>query len=92
MIYGDDFDWDEANIGHVTRHGVEPWEVEEAVLDPDRIGASARKTLREQRFAVVGATEAGRMVFVVFTRREEKIRAITARDADDGEKRRYRRR
>ena len=57
MVYGDDFDWDEANIEHVVRHRVEPWEVEEAILDPDRTGASARKTLRERRFAIVGATE-----------------------------------
>ncbi len=92
MIYGDEFDWNEANLGHVARHGVEPWEVEEAVLDPDRVGASARNVAGEQRFAVVGATESGRMLFVIFTRREERIRPITARDADDGEKRRYRRR
>lgn len=91
-IHGDDFDWNEANIGHVTRHGVEPWEAEEGVLDPERVGASTRKTLVERRFAVVGATESGRVLFVVFTRRGERVRVITARDADDGEKRRYRRR
>ncbi|CAN5893624.1 BrnT family toxin [soil metagenome] len=91
-IFGDDFDWNEVNIGHVSRHGVEPWEVEEGVRDPERIGVSARKTLAERRFAVVGATESGRVLFVVFTRRGEIVRVITARDADDGEKRRYRRR
>lgn len=92
MTYGDDFEWDEANLGHVARHGVEPWEAEEAVIDPDRVGASARKTSGERRFAVVGATGSGRMLFVVFTQRGERLRVITARDVDDGEKRRYRRR
>lgn len=92
MTYGEDFDWDEANIGHVARHGVEPWEVEEAVLDPGRVAMSARKSLSEQRFVVVGATGSGRKLFVAFTWREGKIRAITARDAGDGEKRHYRRR
>lgn len=92
MTYIEDFDWDEANLGHIARHGVEPWEAEEAIVDPDRVGASAHKTPGEQRFAVVGATGAGRMLFVVFTQRGERLRVVTARNADDGEKRRYRRR
>lgn len=92
MTFSDDFDWDEANVGHVVRHGVEPWEAEEAVLDPYRIAFSTRKTLGERRFALVGATESGRMLFVVYTQRGAKVRPITARDADDGEKHRYRRR
>ena len=71
---------------------MEPWEAEDAILDPDRVGVSARNAPGERRFAVVGSTEPGRMLFVVFMRREEKIRVITARDADDSEKRRYRRR
>lgn len=92
MTTNDVFDWDEANFKHVARHGVEPWEAEEAVLDPHRLAVSTRKTLRERRFAVVGATESGRMLLVIFTQRGVKVRPITARDADDGEKRRYRRR
>ncbi len=92
MFEGDEFDWDDDNVEHIARHGVEPWEAEEAMLDPDRVGASARNVSGERRFAVVGSTESGRMLFVVFTRREERIRVITARDADDSEKRRYRRR
>jgi len=40
----DDFDWDEGNEDHVLGHGVEPREVEEALLDPARIQADARNT------------------------------------------------
>ena len=75
MTFSDDFDWDEANVGHVVRHGVEPWEAEEAVLDPYRIAFSTRKTLGERRFALVGATESGRMLFVVYTQRGAKGKA-----------------
>lgn len=92
MFDGNGFDWDDVNIEHIARHGVEPWEAEDAILDPDRVGASARNAPGERRFAVVGVTEPGRMLFVVFTRREDVIRVITARDADGGEKRRYRKR
>ncbi len=90
MIPGDGFDWDEANLGHVARHGVSPREAEEAVFDPERVAVPARKTPQERRFATVGAAESGRVLFVVFTRRGAKVRPITARDADHGERRRYR--
>lgn len=29
------FDWDAANVGHILRHGVTPFEVEEAVSRPN---------------------------------------------------------
>ena len=31
------FDWDQHNVGHVARHGVDPAEVEEAVARPHAI-------------------------------------------------------
>ena len=93
MFEQDEFDWDEANTGHLARHGVEQWEAEEALLDPGRIGspASAYNVSGESRWAALGATESGRVLFVVFTRRREKVRVVTARDAEVREKRRYRR-
>lgn len=70
-------------------HGVEPGEVEEALLDPH--GADARNVAGENREALIGATEVGRILHVVYTVRGDKVRPITARDADGTEKRRYRR-
>ncbi len=86
------FDWDEANLEHIARHGVSPLEVEEAVTDPRRLGVPAYNLRGEVRWAVLGATEAGRVLFVVLTRRHGRIRVVTARDATPREKRRYRRR
>jgi uncharacterized protein len=85
-----EFDWDEANIDHIARHQLIPPEVEDAVSDPQRIGASAQKS-QEKRWALLGSTLEGRILFVVFTRRDGMIRVVTARDATDTEKRRYRR-
>jgi uncharacterized DUF497 family protein len=48
-------------------------------------------TLRERREALIGATESGRILHVVYTMRGEKVRPITARAADETEKGRYRR-
>lgn len=86
------FDWDKANIEHIARHGVESYEVEEALLDPERVARDARNVRGEVRRAVLGAAEAGRILFVLYTIRNEKIRPVMSRDATDGEKRAYRRR
>ena len=57
----------------------------------DGIGTPAYDAAGEARRAVIGATDAGRILFVVFTRRRSTVRVITARDATPAEKRRYRR-
>ncbi len=88
---GVDFDWDEANKEHIARHGVTPNEAEEALTDPDRMSFSARNVPQELRRAYLGATEAGRILVVVYTKRAGRIRVVTARDASPREKRRYRR-
>jgi uncharacterized protein len=85
------FDWDDANVGHLARHGVTLEEAEEALVDPRRIGASAYNVAGERRWAIIGSAEDGRVLFVVFTRRDRRIRVITARDAIQSEWRRYRR-
>jgi uncharacterized protein len=71
---------------------VEPEEAEQALSDPDRIGVSAYNVKGERRWAYLGATEAGRILFVVHTHRRRRIRIVTARDATDRDKRRYRKR
>ncbi len=86
------FDWDEHNLAHVRENDVEPDEVEEAVLDPGRIGAPAYNLGQERRWALLGATEEGRILFVVYTRRRGLVRIVTARDATPNERRRYRKR
>lgn len=84
------FDWDDANLEHIAEHDVEPEEAEEAVLDPKRVSRTAYAREGERRYAVLGVTEDGRRLFVVFTRRGLAIRVISARDATDAEKRIYR--
>ena len=55
------FDWDTANTDHTALHGVTIEEAEEALLDPHRIFEQAQLT-DEARWAVIGATEAGRVL------------------------------
>jgi uncharacterized DUF497 family protein len=86
-----EFDWDEANEEHIARHGVAPEEAEEALIDPRRLRMPAYDVEGEERRAVLGATEDGRVLFVVYTRRRGRLRVITARDAHPVQRRRYRR-
>lgn len=57
------FDWDAVNTDHVAKHGNEIFEVEEAMTDPDRVGFDVHD---QGKKGIVGRTEAGRAVFVVY--------------------------
>ncbi|HWG21808.1 MAG TPA: BrnT family toxin [Terracidiphilus sp.] len=72
------FEWDDANIGHIAQHEVTPDEAEETILsnpiefdfEPDVEG--------EPRWTYVGETLASRILLVLITMRSEKIRVVTA--------------
>jgi len=67
---------------------VRPWEAEEAVLSPNRASRPARSGLR----GIIGRTLDGRLLAVFYAQRgRNRIRLITARDADRKERRTYRR-
>jgi uncharacterized DUF497 family protein len=73
----------------VRQKGFEPDEVEDAFLDPRRLGAPTYNDGSEKRSGCLGAT-GSRILFLVSTRRNGKVRIITIRDASPAEKRRYR--
>ena len=83
-----DFDWDEANIAHILRHNVAPFEVEEACINKPYV----RKTL-EDRYLIYGTTDSGRYLFIVGIKKERGIfRTITGREMTEREKSLHRRR
>jgi uncharacterized DUF497 family protein len=84
------FDWDDSNINHIARHGLEPEDVEEALADTKRIRADAHNTPFEKRIAIIGANTYGNIIKVVYTERENKIRVVTAYLANNRDKHRYR--
>src|SRR5437588_839239 len=86
----ENFDWDAGNLAHIT--DFTPEEIEEAVLDPDRVPFSAYNQGSESRKALVGRTGEGDLLYVVYTIQSKKVRVITARDAEPAERRRYRKR
>ncbi|MGB6973853.1 MAG: BrnT family toxin [Terracidiphilus sp.] len=67
------FDWDDANIGHIAEHDVKPEEAEEVILsDPLEMGYD-KSTLGEDRWSYLGETLLGRILQVVVTLRAEKV-------------------
>lgn len=84
------YDWDEHNEDHVQEHGVQPWEVEDALCDPNRLVVAASNVRNERRWAILASTEDGRLLFSVFTKRGDAIRIVTSRPASPREARHYR--
>ena len=62
------FNWDAANINHIAEHEV-PTDEAEQVMDNDPLDMEEQFRNGEQRFAHLGETFAGRVLFVVVTRR-----------------------
>lgn len=71
------FDWNKENVAHLALHKILPSEAEQVVLNRP---VDLRTELRsgEERMAQVGETDDGRILIVVTTMREKKIRVVTA--------------
>ncbi len=86
-IYG--FDWDKENLGHIDKHGVRDYEVEEVIL----FGKPIFQKSRDNTYVAFGITQDGRYLLVVFIARGHGlIRSVTARGMTDREKHNYRKR
>ena len=82
------FDWDAANVGHILRHAVTPFEVEEVVGRP-HVTVVARTIKAEKRWKLFGNTISNRYLVVVFTIRYRLFRTVTAYEMNATERRKY---
>lgn len=82
------FEWDEHNVDkNWLIHHVAFWECEEVFFNEPLIASKdTTHSPAELRFYVLGRTNAGRRLFIVFTIRENLIRVISARDMTRREK------
>jgi uncharacterized protein len=72
------------------RHGVTPAECEQVFFNqPIILGDDVKHSTEENRLYLLGRTEARRLLFLVFTVRDELIRVISARDMNKKERRVY---
>jgi uncharacterized protein len=82
------FDWDDANIEHIARHGVTPEEAEQVVLN-DPVEIDYQVIDGEERFVAAGMTRLGRFLTIVWTDREGLVRIVTAFDAQGDDQAAY---
>lgn len=81
MIEGElKFDWDDGNVRHLRRHRVAPAEFEEVLLNSP-LDLDYQIEGGEARYKALGATNHSRVLVIVWTVRERRIRAITAYSA-----------
>jgi uncharacterized DUF497 family protein len=74
---GIEFDWDDENKKHLDAHKVAPAEFEQLLYN-DPIDLNFELIDNEERYRSVGITDGGRLLSVVWTIRDGKVRAITA--------------
>jgi len=77
-----EFDWDIHNTNKIQeKHRIQPSEAEEVFFDIGHIILpDPTHSIAEERYIILGKTKTGRLLFVVFTKRSNKIRIISARD------------
>lgn len=85
------FEWDKGNIEKSQqKHKVTVSEAEEIFLDEAlQVIEDINHSQKEERFAALGKTFIGKILFTVFTLRSSKIRIISARLANKRERSNY---
>ena len=85
------FQWDDGNIDkNLLKHQVQNWECEQIFFnEPLIILDDPKHSLSEKRWAAFGQTDAGRLLTIIFTKREKLLRVISARDMNRKEKKFY---
>ncbi len=85
------FEWDRGNIDKsYQKHGITPNEAEEIFLDEDILLLEDIEHLKqEERVKAIGKIIKGDVILLVFTTRKNKIRIISARKANNKERRQY---
>jgi uncharacterized protein len=86
------FEWDQWNVQkNELKHGVSQLEAESSFFDPDYFlfGDGKHSSAKEERFILFGKSLENRVLMIGFTRRNEKVRIITARAASRKEREIY---
>ena len=86
-----EFDWDDANLEHIAKHGFDDFECEELFEDSYLLATAAYNSGSEKRQGFIGKTAGGRISFIVYTVRKGKVRVVSVGDASTAQKRTYRR-
>ena len=87
----DGFEWDKWNIDKsYKKHGIKASEIEQVFVDKNaQIEKDIKHQEKEERYIAIGKTFQERMLFIVFTIRDDALRVISGRIANRKERRLY---
>ena len=82
------FQWDRENIDkNLIKHNVENWECEQIFFNrPLLVLDDPKHSISEKRWAALGKTDAGRFLVIIFAKRDNLIRIISARNMNKRER------
>ena len=84
------FEWDRGNLGHIKIHDVSYRECEDAFLNkPFVINEDEAHSQTEERFRAYGQTNKRRLIFIIFTIRNNRIRVISSRSQNKKERKEF---
>jgi uncharacterized DUF497 family protein len=82
------FEWDRNNLRKIRAHQIKREEAEQTLLN-DPILIDVQDVEGEIRFVYYGETNAGRLLGVVMTERDDYVRVVTAYDLNARQRRNY---
>lgn len=84
------FEWDEYNKTKIRlKHNTTPEDAEQTFFNERIIIFDQKHSAIEQRYQLLGMNNSNRVLFIVFTIRNNKIRVISARSASKKERSMY---
>ena len=85
------FQWDKGNTDkNLIKHNVENWECEQVFFNrPLLVLDDPKHQVFEKRWAAFGKTDTDRLLVIIFTKRDNLIRIISARDMNKRERKFY---
>ncbi len=85
------FQWDRGNIDkNLIKHTVKNWECEQVFFNrPLLVLDDSKHSSSEKRWAAFGKTDIERLLVVIFAKRNNLIRIISARDMNKRERKFY---
>ena len=86
-----EFEWDEGNKEkNYNKHGIKNEESEMVFFDEQSVlSLDSKHSTRERRYQIIGRSELGNALSVIFTLRDRKVRIISARRVNHKEKKFY---
>jgi uncharacterized DUF497 family protein len=85
------FQWDRGNNNkNLVKHNVQNWECEQVFFNkPLLVLEDPGHSVAEKRWAAFGQTDSGRLLLVIFTKRGNLLRVISARGMNAKERKFY---